>query len=744
MTRSRLKARRATNSAIAISLISSLFAQGAMAAGPSTASEAEAKAAATLRQMKPEEKTVLTVGIMPLPIGPNAPKPPAEAIPGAGYIAGLPRLGVPSLRETDASLGVSYVFGLRKDGATALPSGLSMASSWNAALIEQGGQMIGGEARAKGFNVLLAGGVNLMRDPRNGRNFEYLGEDPLLAGTLVGHAIRGIQSNHIISTIKHFALNGQETGRKFVDSLITPAAAHESDLLAFKLGIEIGDPGSVMCAYNRVNGENACASDWLLNTVLKKEWGYKGFVMSDWGAVPGLDAALKGLDQQSGSELDKGIYFGSELEKAAQTNRAYARRIDDMNSRVLWAIYDNGLDSNPATPGGKIDFVANAEVARKVAEQGIVLLRNSNGTLPLAATAKRIAVIGGYADTGVLSGAGSSQVQGEGGPAASIPLGGTSPWSAFFAQSFHKSIPLDAIKALAPKADVRFRDGRYIADAVAQAKAADVAIVFATQWATEGLDQPDLSLPNGQDALIEAVTAANPNTIVVLETGGPVLMPWLDRTAAVIEAWYPGAKGGEAIASVLFGKVNPSGKLPITFPASIDSLPRKVIDGYADLEPNFAGDPPTANAKLTTDYNIEGSDVGYRWNAREGHKALFPFGYGLSYTSFANGPLTTDGATASVTVSNTGKSAGATVAQIYLLSRGGKPKQRLVGFQRVELAPGTNKTVTMTIDPRLLADWRNGSWVVPAGDYSFATGDDAERLGTPVSVKLPGKSWIAK
>jgi beta-glucosidase len=232
-------------------------------------------------------------------------------------VPGIDRLSVPALKESDASLGVAYVMGLRKDGATALPSGVAMAASWNPELLRAGGAMIGGEARAKGFNVLLAGGVNLTRDPRNGRTFEYLSEDPLLSGVLVGNAIAGIQSNHIISTIKHFALNGQETGRKFADVKIAEAAARESDLLAFKIGIETGKPGAVMCSYNRVRGEQACASDYLLNTVLKKDWRYKGFVMSDWGAVPGLDAAIKGLDQQSGEQLDPGVFFADKLAAAA-------------------------------------------------------------------------------------------------------------------------------------------------------------------------------------------------------------------------------------------------------------------------------------------------------------------------------------------------------------------------------------------------------------------------------------------
>ncbi|WP_246543301.1 beta-glucosidase family protein [Novosphingobium profundi] len=691
--------------------------------------------------MTPAEKIVLTASMMPLPIGDNPPPIPKGAIPGAGFVEGIERLKIPALLETDASLGVSYVFGARKDGATALPSGLAMASTWNPELLREGGAMIGSEARAKGFNVLLAGGANLMRDPRNGRTFEYLSEDPLLTGVLVGNAIAGVQSNHIISTIKHFALNGQETGRKFANVEISDAAAHESDFLAFKIGIEIGNPGAVMCAYNKVHGEQACASDYLLNRVLKQEWGYKGFVMSDWGAVPSLDAALKGLDQQSGYQLDPALFFGDRLLAAAKSDPRYAKRLDDMNKRVLWAIYDNGLDTHPVTPGGAIDFKKNAEVAYETARQGIVLLRNQNNALPLAKTAKRIAVIGGYADTGVLSGGGSSQTQGEGGPAVAIPLSGGGKWSQFRVEAYQRSSPLEAMRRLAPQADFRFRDGSTIADAVEQAKRADIAIVFATKWSSEGYDQADLTLPDGQDALISAVTAANPNTIVVLETGNPIDMPWLDKTAAVIEAWYPGARGGEAIASVLFGDTNPSGKLPITFPTSVEQLPRPQLDGYNDIEPDFAGEPPTPDAKLAVDYNIEGSDVGYRWNASRGLKALFPFGFGLSYTSFETTNFRTDGKTASVSIRNTGSREGGTVAQVYLTTRNGKAMQRLVGFKRVELAPGEQCTVSMSIDPRLLADWAKGKWLMPAGNYTFAVGNSAEDLEPGETVKLSALNW---
>ena len=725
---------------VGAALAAMAFAGVAKAADGDVA-KAEARAAATVKAMTPEEKTVLTHGIMPLPLFPGAPKPPADSVMGAGYVAGIPRLAVPSLKESDASLGVSYVMGLRRDGATPLPSGLAMASSWNPALLYKGGAMIGSEARAKGFNVLLAGGANLMRDPRNGRTFEYLSEDPLLTGMLVGSAISGIQSNHIISTIKHFALNGQETGRKFVDTRIGEAAARESDLLAFQIGIERGQPGSVMCAYNVVNGDHACDSDWLLNQVLKRDWRYKGFVMSDWGAVTGIATALHGLDQQSGAQLDPRLFFGDELRDKAAAEPAYAAKLDDMNQRVLTQIYRNKLDSDPASPGGAIDFAANGAVALETAEQGIVLLRNQNNALPLAASAKRIAVIGGYANSGVISGGGSSQVDLSGGPAISVPLGGEGPFAAFMQIHYHGSAPLKAIRALAPNAEVVYRDGNTIADAVAQAKKSDVAIVFATKWSTEGLDQADLSLPGGQDALIAAVAAANPNTIVVLETGNPVDMPWLGATAAVLEAWYPGARGGEAIANVLFGKVNPSGRLPITFPASVDQLPRVAVDGYNDFEPNFAGDPPNADARITANYDVEGSDVGYRWNARKGHKALFPFGYGLSYSTFASSGLKVSGLNASFTLRNTGARSGATVGQVYLVSRGTEAKQRLVGFERVDLAAGAAQKVTVAIDPRLLADWKDGGWSIAGGQYGFALGEDAEHLGPTVNVRIAPRRW---
>jgi beta-glucosidase len=294
---------------------------------------------------------------------------------------------------------------------------------------------------------------------------------------------------------------------------------------------------------------------------------------------------------------------------------------------------------------------------------------------------------------------------------------------------------------MAPDAPIMFRDGRYVSDAVEQAKRVEVVIVFATEWRTEGYDQPDLSLPNGQDELIAAVAAANPNTIVVLQTGGPVKMPWLDKTAAVIEAWYPGARGGQAIASVLFGETNPSGRLPVTFPASEEQLPRPRLDGSDWVVPYTADEIPPGSDKLHADYNIEGSDVGYRWFARKGTKPLFPFGHGLSYTSFSSSGLAVKGHTATFTIANVGQRAGDEIAQIYLVSRGGEKLRRLVGFQRVSLQPGASQKLSVTIDPRLLADWKNGGWSMPAGTYGFALGRNAEDLGPVVSVKMPSRNW---
>lgn len=692
-------------------------------------------AAKTEAQMTDDERFSLLHGFMPIPIGPYAnpelqAKWPKDVIPGAGYVAGVPRLGIPSQRATDASLGVTNPFGIRKgDTATALPAGLAIGASFDPDLAFAGARAVASEARSKGFNVLLGGGMNLVRDPRNGRNFEYISEDPLLSGIMGAAAVQGAQSAGVVSTVKHFSLNSNETNRHTWNAEIDEAAHRESDLLAFQIAIERGRPGSIMCAYNLVNGQKACGNDHLLNRVLKRDWRYKGWVMSDWGAVSGADFALKGLDQQAGEQLDKQVWFDAPLKAKLADGSLTRERLSDMVRRILRSMKASGVvDAGPAPA---VDMAAHAGIARRIAEQGIVLLKNDGDALPLAANVGSIAVIGRNAHVGVLSGGGSSQGLPPGGWAASVPVGGgEGSIGTWRIERWFAGAPLAALREVLPKARIGFDPGLYPQDAAALAARSDVAIVFVSKYEAEGFDSPDLSLPGGQDAIVSAVAAANPNTIVVLETGNPVTMPWLAKVRAVVAAWYPGQEGAAAIAGVLTGKVNPSGRLPVSFPAAPETLPRPAIPSYGTPE----------HTQISVRMN-EGSDVGYRWNARTGAKALFPFGHGLSYTRFAADGLRTDGTTASLTVRNTGDRAGATVAQLYLVSRDGRPVQRLVGFQRVELAAQTEKKVTMTIDPRLLADWNGEGWAIAAGDYRFAIGENAEKLGSAINVKMKDRRW---
>jgi beta-glucosidase len=690
----------------------------------------DARARATEAQMTDDERYQLLHSLMPLPLGPEI-KIPEGSKPSAGFVPGIARLGIPPLHKTDASLGVTNPLQSRPgDVSTALPSSLALAATFNPELAFAAGAMVGAEAKAKGFNVLLGGGANLARDPRNGRNFEYLGEDPLLAGTLDGEAVRGTQSQGVVSTVKHFALNAQETHRSGLNAVIDEAGLRESDLLAFQIAIERGRPGSVMCAYNRVNGPWACGSDFLLNQVLKRDWAYPGWVMSDWGATHAVDYAAKGLDQQAGAQLDQQIWFADPLRAEVAAGRIPKSRISDMVRRILRSLYAVGADAPIAETA--IDYPAHAKVARQTAQEGIVLLKN-DGVLPIAAAANRIAVIGGHADLGVLSGGGSSQVTPFGGAATTIPVGGPGFLAQFGRQLYMPSSPLKALQAARPDAQIVFESGYFPEVAAALAGNAEIAIVFVTQWQTEGMDSGSMVLPEGQDRLIEAVAAANPNTIVVLETGNPVRMPWLARVRAVVEAWYPGQEGGAAIADVLTGAVNPSGRLPITFAVDETQNARPEIPGLKELDAN----------KVEVRYS-EGSDVGYRWFAANGQKPLFPFGHGLSYTRFEHGPVKLKGGSqisARLTVRNTGKLAGADVPQLYLVSAPGKPVLRLAAFDKVELKPGEAREVSLKVDPRLLADWVDGKWLIRPGAYGFAVGTSAGELGRTSSIRLPERQF---
>ena len=708
--------------------------QAAPAARPwlDAALPADRRAALALAAMTQEEKLSWVLGHFGSDFANKTKRHPAALPYSAGYIAGVPRLGLPALFETDAGLGVATQAGPTPRGRTSLPSGLATTATWNPALAYQGGAMIGSEARASGFNVMLAGGVNLQREPRNGRNFEYAGEDPLLAGSMVAAQIKGIQSNHLIATMKHFAVNAQETGRFVLDARIDDTSNRMSDLLAFQFVLEQANPGSVMCSYNRLNGVYACENDYLLNGVLKKDWGFKGYVMSDWGAVHStVEAAKAGLDQQSGWEFDKSQYFGGALEEAVANGHVPQARLDDMVYRILWAMFDKGVVEHPVAEGGAIDFAANRLVSQADAEEGMVLLKNANSTLPLKPGARKIVVIGAHADVGVLAGGGSSLVY----PVEGNPVPGIEPLTWPGPVVFHPSSPLKAMQARAPGAQVIYHDGLDPVAAAKAAEGADAVIVFAQQWVGEALDAVSLALPDNQDALVAAVAKANPKTVVVLETSGPVLMPWLDQSAAVLQAWYAGSGGGEAIARILFGEVNPSGHLPATFPASASQLPRPVLDG----------DPKNEKVRFAVDYH-EGAAVGYKWFDLKGHKPLFPFGHGLSYTTFAYSDLKSGQQDGKLQlrfkVTNTGAVAGKDVPQVYVAPLGVKweaPK-RLAAFEKVDLAPGASREVTVTVDPRLLAlyDSRSKTWRIAAGSYKVLLAHDAADAGArTITVKLP-------
>nr|WP_235914364.1 glycoside hydrolase family 3 C-terminal domain-containing protein [Rugamonas rivuli] len=699
-----------------------------------TSLSADQRARLALQAMTQQEKLGWVMGWFGSDFGDKKRNPAALPL-SAGYIAGVPRLGLPALFETDAGLGVASQPGKTPRERTSLPSGLATAATWDRELAYRGGAMIGAEARASGFNVMLAGGVNLLREPRNGRNFEYAGEDPLLAGVMVAQQVRGIQSNHVIATMKHFAVNNQETGRFVLDSRIDDAANRMSDLLAFQLVLEQADPGSVMCSYNRVNGAYACESGYLLNQVLKQDWGYKGYVMSDWGAVHStVAAANNGLDQESAWEFDKSQYFGPALEEAVANGHVPQARLDDMVFRILCTMFEKGVVDHPVAEGGAIDYAAHGLVSRTDAEEGMVLLKNADGVLPLKAGVKKIVVIGAHADVGVLAGGGSSVVYPVGGSAVT----GIAPTTWPGPVVYHASSPLKAIQARAPGASVVYHDGRDAAAAARAAADADVVLLFAQQWVGEALDAVSLSLPDNQDGLIAAVAKANPRTVVVLETSGPVLMPWLGQSAAVLQAWYAGSSGGEAIARVLFGEVNPSGRLPATFPMSESQLPRPVLDG----------DPKNESKRFTVDYH-EGAAVGYKWFDLKGLKPLFPFGHGLSYTQFAYSGLAASQKDGKLQlhfkVTNTGAVKGKDVPQLYVAPQGVKweaPK-RLAGWDKVELAPGESREVSVTVDPRLLAmyDSRSRNWRVAKGRYKVMLAHSAaDTDATSFSVSLEAQT----
>jgi beta-glucosidase len=671
---------------------------------------------------------------------------PTESNGGAGYMNSIPRLGIPAIQMADSAYGVT-LGAMRGRYSTALPNNLGAASSWDPDAAFEYGALIGRELRNQGYNMTLGGGVNLPREPRNGRTFEYMGEDPLLAGILDGNVEKGVQSEHVIGDLKHYALNDQESGRNAVDVNIDKRSMRETDLRAFEIALGISDAGGVMCSYNRVNGDFACENSYLLTEVLKKDFKFKGFVLSDWGGThSAAKASHAGLDME---QPDK-YFFGDALKKAVEGGEVTQDEINDHVHRILRAMFANGLFDHP-TQMQVPDVEKGYATAQKIAEKSIVLLKNERSVLPLSASVKSVVLIGGHADVGVLSGGGSAQVSAPGGSVVPRPPAKTM-LDMFIRPQWMPSSPLRALTAKLPAAKVSYVSGDDPAAAAAAAKSADVAIVFAYQWEAENSDLETLNLAADQNKLIETVAAANPKTIVVLETGSPATMPWIAKVSGVVEMWYPGIRGAEALANILTGAVNPTGKLAITFPMSDADLPHPtIVQPPPESQQHFeaGGDisaAMAAAAKGLPPFPIhydEGLKVGYKWYDAEKKQALFPFGFGLSYTTYAySGLSVTPGDSASVTftVKNTGKRAGTEIAQVYasLPDAAGEPPKRLIGWTRVDLAPGESKQVSVPVsrDRLTVYDEASDSWKLVPGSYVVRVGGSSQELPLQQSISF--------
>ena len=615
-------------------------------------------------------------------------------------VPAIARLGLPAFKITNGPLGAGPGDSPRPQPATALPSALALAASWDTTLAETFGRIAGEEVAARPEHLLEAPGVNIARVPQNGRNFEYFGEDPYLAARMVVPEVHGIQAAGILAEVKHYAANNQEDARKLIDEIIDERTLREIYLPAFEAAVKQGDVAAIMCAYPSVNGQFSCENFHLLKDILRGDWGFKGFVQSDYTATHStIPAALAGLDLA----MKNDEHYNADMKEAVRTRQLAESVVDEMLIRRFTQMFKFGFFDHTLSHL-EVDAKKNGAAARSIAEQSAVLLKNAGGLLPLdASLIHTIALIGPYAGSAHTGGGGSSAV---------APL--------------YTVSPLDGLKGVAgSNIIIHYSDGRDIAAATAVAKSADVALIMVGNKDREGADRPNLSLPDNQDELVSAVAAANPRTAVVLKTGGPVLMPWLDRVPVVLEVWYPGEEDGNAVADLLFGKSNPSGKLPLTFPKAEGDTPAHTREQW-----------PGVNGKAT--YS-EGLNVGYRWYDSQKIEPLFPFGFGLSYTTFAvrnlNVPKQASGGqrlTVSVDVVNTGNRAGAEVVQVYVASpaAAGEPPRQLRGFEKVTLASGESKRVTIQLDDRAFSIWdtTKNNWSVVPGQYTIFAGDSSRNL----------------
>ncbi|MCQ4082452.1 glycoside hydrolase family 3 C-terminal domain-containing protein [Streptomyces sp. RB6PN25] len=646
---------------------------------------------------------------------------------GSSYVGFTPAIGslcIPALNLEDGPAGV----GDGMTGVTQLPAPVDVAASWDTSAEQRYGQVIGSEQMSKGSTIDLGPTINIVRDPRWGRAFESVGEDPYLNGTLGAADIQGVQSTGNLAQVKHLAVYNQETNRNTPsdNAIVSSRALQEIYLPAFQDAVQQGAASSVMCSYSTINGTAACQNPTILTSTLRQQFGFTGFVTSDWGATHATaDSANAGLNQDMPGNDG---FYGSALASAVSSGSVSKATLDSLTSQVLAEMFAFGLfDEAPSgSPAQNATSAAHVTDARQLSEEGTVLLKDSGTVLPLGSSTQSIAVIGADAST---------SPQTAGGGSAGVNSSGT-------------VTPLQGITARAGSGTkVSYNDGSDTTSAASLAASSSVAVVFVSDYESEGSDLSSIDLPSSENSLISAVAAANPNTVVVLNTGSAVTMPWLSSVKGALEAWYPGQEDGNAIASVLFGDVDPSGHLPVTFPTSLSQVPAQ---GAAQW--------PGQNG--TVQYS-EGLNVGYRWYDSQGLMPLFPFGYGLSYTtfSFSNlsvSPLVKGGrATITATVTNTGSREGADVAQLYVTApaASGEPPKQLEGFTRVDLQPGQSKTVDFPLTQRNLQYWDSSAngWATSTGTYTISVGDSerdlpltgtlavtSAQLGPTVSVTNPG------
>lgn len=681
---------------------------------------------------------------------------------------GVARLGIPEFWMTDGPHGIRPEVlwdeweqaGWTNDSCVAFPALTCLAASWDPEIARLYGKSIGEEARYRNKTVLLGPGVNIYRSPLNGRNFEYMGEDPYLAGKMVVPYVQGVQQNGVAACVKHYALNNQEVNRHTTNVIVDDRALYEIYLPAFKAAVQEGNAWAIMGSYNLYKNQHGCHNQYLLNDILKGEWGFDGVVVSDWGGVHNTQEAItNGLDMEFGSwtnGLSNGAsnaydnyYLADPYLKLIREGKVGTKELDDKVRRILRLAYRTTMDRN--RPYGSLCSEAHFAAARRIGEEGIVLLQNRNNLLPIDLNrAKRIAVIGENAIKMMTVGGGSSslKVKYELSPLDGIRKRVGDQAEVIYARGYvgDPSGEYNGVKSGQDLEDSRSPE-ELIAEAVAVAKEADYVIFIgglnkSAHQDCEDADRKELGLSYGQDKVITALAKANKNLIVVNISGNAIAMPWVKEVPAIVQAWYLGSEAGSAIASVLTGDVNPSGKLPFTFPASLQDVGAHKLGEYP-------GTPRNDGSPIVDQKYNEGIFVGYRWVDKEKTKPLFSFGHGLSYTTFAYGKAIADKKvmgqdetlTITLPVTNTGSREGSEVIQLYisdLKSSLPRPVKELKGFSKVKLAPGETREVTFTIGKEALSffDDARHEWVAEPGKFEAWIGASSTDIRNKVAFKL--------